>query len=281
MYAATQTDGQVAIVVVDDGPGIPPDQVGRVFDRLYTVRDTPGRAVGTGLGLAIVRELAAAMGGTARAEAAPGGGTRFVVSLPVARARRVRLTRFDDGRDAARIDARTGLDLAPQHRQRDRAGAARHLADLAAVEHAPPRPAPTTPAVGAQAAQVPVHVAARVDAAHQLLADEAALRERHRDRRSSPASCGMVRSSVSKPWRGTPASIRAALVRVGVDDAARRPRRSAPRSRLPVPTASNASAPRPVDRDELHVGRGAGGSHAAQRERGDRRPRARRPSPGS
>ena len=83
VYAATQADGQVAIVVIDDGPGIPPDQVGRVFERLYTVRGTPGRAVGTGLGLAIVRELAAAMGGTARAESAPGGGTRFVVSLPV------------------------------------------------------------------------------------------------------------------------------------------------------------------------------------------------------
>jgi two-component system, OmpR family, sensor kinase len=77
-----QGDGQVAIVVVDDGPGIPADEVARVFERLYTVRETPGRAVGTGLGLAIVRELAAAMGGTAQAEAVPGGGTRFVVSMP-------------------------------------------------------------------------------------------------------------------------------------------------------------------------------------------------------
>ncbi len=83
VYAAPQGDDLVAIVVVDDGPGIPPDQVARVFERLYTVREAPGRAVGTGLGLAIVRELATAMGGTARAEAAPGGGTRFVVSLPL------------------------------------------------------------------------------------------------------------------------------------------------------------------------------------------------------
>jgi signal transduction histidine kinase len=83
VYAAAQTDGQVAIVVVDDGPGIPPDRMVHVFERLYTVRETPGRAVGTGLGLAIVRELAAAMGGRARVEGAPGGGTRFVVSLPV------------------------------------------------------------------------------------------------------------------------------------------------------------------------------------------------------
>ncbi len=83
VYAAPQTDGQIAIVVIDDGPGVPPTQMDRVFERLYTVREAPGRAVGTGLGLAIVRELAAAMGGRARVEAAPGGGTRFVVSLPV------------------------------------------------------------------------------------------------------------------------------------------------------------------------------------------------------
>ena len=81
-YAAAHGPGQVAIVVVDDGPGIPPDQLALVFDRLYTVRETPGRAVGTGLGLAIVRELAAAMGGRAWAEAVPEGGSRFVVSLP-------------------------------------------------------------------------------------------------------------------------------------------------------------------------------------------------------
>jgi two-component system sensor histidine kinase BaeS len=82
VYCAPQTDGQIAIVVVDDGPGIPADRMAQVFERLYTVRETPGRAVGTGLGLAIVRELAGAMGGTARAEPAPGTGTRFVVSVP-------------------------------------------------------------------------------------------------------------------------------------------------------------------------------------------------------
>ena len=62
---------EVAVVVTDDGPGIPSDKLGAVFERLYTVRETPGRAVGTGLGLAIVRELAAAMGGRSWAEAGP------------------------------------------------------------------------------------------------------------------------------------------------------------------------------------------------------------------
>jgi signal transduction histidine kinase len=82
VYATPHEHAHVAIVVTDDGPGIPTDELGRVFDRLYTVRSAPGRAVGTGLGLAIVRELTAAMGGQAWADAAPSGGSRFVVSLP-------------------------------------------------------------------------------------------------------------------------------------------------------------------------------------------------------
>jgi signal transduction histidine kinase len=73
---------RAAIVVADDGPGIPSDDVAHVFERLYTARATPGRSVGTGLGLAIVRELATAMGGTAAVDAPPEGGTRFVVTLP-------------------------------------------------------------------------------------------------------------------------------------------------------------------------------------------------------
>ena len=50
-------------------PASRPTDIAHVFERLYTVRATPGRSVGTGLGLAIVRELAAAMGGTAVVEA--------------------------------------------------------------------------------------------------------------------------------------------------------------------------------------------------------------------
>ncbi len=53
-----------------------------MFERLYTVRDKPGRAVGTGLGLAIVRELAARMGGRAWVDEASDRGSQFVVSLP-------------------------------------------------------------------------------------------------------------------------------------------------------------------------------------------------------
>ena len=82
VYAAAHDEDHVAVVVTDDGPGIPSADIGLVFERLYTVRDRAGRSVGTGLGLAIVRELAAAMSGRAWAEAPAEGGSRFVVSIP-------------------------------------------------------------------------------------------------------------------------------------------------------------------------------------------------------
>lgn len=79
-------DGHVQLHVEDDGPGIPTDDRDRVFERLYTARQAPGRKVGTGIGLAIVHELAGAMGGAASVEPLDAGGTRFVVNLPVASA---------------------------------------------------------------------------------------------------------------------------------------------------------------------------------------------------
>ncbi len=81
--AVTAHGDHFAVTVEDDGPGIPADQVTKVFERLYTVRGTPGRAVGTGLGLAIVHELAGAMRGGSRVERSDGHGTRFVVDLPL------------------------------------------------------------------------------------------------------------------------------------------------------------------------------------------------------
>ena len=77
----TPTDGQVAIWVEDDGPGIPGDDLPHVFEPFYSSSRTPTRQVGTGLGLAIVHELVEAMGGSVRAEPCPAGGTRMVVAL--------------------------------------------------------------------------------------------------------------------------------------------------------------------------------------------------------
>src|SRR5207237_529298 len=76
--------GTVEIGVADDGPGIDPEDLPRVFERLYTSRRQPGRKVGTGLGLAIVRELVSAMGGSVGVDRTPAGGTRFVVTLAAA-----------------------------------------------------------------------------------------------------------------------------------------------------------------------------------------------------
>ena len=82
--SAIRRDREVAVIVTDDGPGIPSDDMNKVFTRLYTVRSTPGRAVGTGLGLAIVQELAVAMGGRATADTPAAGGARITVSVPAA-----------------------------------------------------------------------------------------------------------------------------------------------------------------------------------------------------
>jgi two-component system sensor histidine kinase BaeS len=76
-------DGAVVITVDDDGQGIGPEHLERVFERFYRADSGQSRHVGSGLGLAIVAELAAAMGMTVGAESplGPNGGTRFVVRL--------------------------------------------------------------------------------------------------------------------------------------------------------------------------------------------------------
>ena len=72
-----------AISVSDEGPGIPPDDLARVFERFYRVDKSRARDPGgTGLGLAIVKHLVELHGGTVRAENRPGGGARFVITLP-------------------------------------------------------------------------------------------------------------------------------------------------------------------------------------------------------
>ncbi len=77
------TSGACVITVVDDGPGIAAGDLERVFERFYRADRGPNRRMGSGLGLAIVAELAAAMGGSVRAESPINydGGSRFVVTL--------------------------------------------------------------------------------------------------------------------------------------------------------------------------------------------------------
>jgi len=78
--------GHHVITVEDDGPGIAPGDLERVFERFYQSDRGPTRKAGSGLGLAIVAELAAAMGGSIRADSpvTSEGGSRFVLVLPPA-----------------------------------------------------------------------------------------------------------------------------------------------------------------------------------------------------
>ena len=74
--------GRVRIVVEDAGPGVAPSERARIFERF--ARGTTARhRVGTGLGLALVAEHAQLHGGRALVEDRPGGGSRFIVELPV------------------------------------------------------------------------------------------------------------------------------------------------------------------------------------------------------
>jgi two-component system OmpR family sensor kinase len=79
--ALTTRNGNAVITVSDDGPGIPPEDLQRVFERFYRSPESvdPG---GSGLGLAIVRAIARAHGGQARVENLAEGGAAFTVLLP-------------------------------------------------------------------------------------------------------------------------------------------------------------------------------------------------------
>ncbi len=73
--------GRLWLAVADDGSGLREEQRARLFERFF--RGDPGRAGGLGLGLSIARGFAEAHGGTLVAENQPGGGARFVLSLPL------------------------------------------------------------------------------------------------------------------------------------------------------------------------------------------------------
>ena len=76
-------DGGAEVVVADDGPGIPPEHVPRIFERFYRVDKARSRELGgTGLGLSIVKHLAEGMGASVSVDSQPGRGTRFTVTLP-------------------------------------------------------------------------------------------------------------------------------------------------------------------------------------------------------
>jgi two-component system phosphate regulon sensor histidine kinase PhoR len=79
---ADLVDGKYRIRVEDTGPGIPDEDLGRVFERFYRVDKSRARPGGTGLGLAIVKNLTHVLGGDVTAENLRGKGAVFTVTLP-------------------------------------------------------------------------------------------------------------------------------------------------------------------------------------------------------
>jgi len=77
LTAGCHRDLSVEISVRDDGPGIPPDKIERIFEAYYTTKEK-----GTGLGLAIVKHNVELYGGTVRAESELGKGAKFTVIFP-------------------------------------------------------------------------------------------------------------------------------------------------------------------------------------------------------
>ena len=71
-------DGQALLSVIDQGPGIPADQLPLIFDPFFTQRSG-----GTGLGLAIVERVVRAHGGDIRVKSRPGEGTQFLLRFPL------------------------------------------------------------------------------------------------------------------------------------------------------------------------------------------------------
>jgi signal transduction histidine kinase len=83
---AVEVGPEGALVVVDDdGAGVPPPERERIFER-FARSGARGSRPGTGLGLSLVAETVRVHGGSTWCEDGPGGGARFVLSLPAAHA---------------------------------------------------------------------------------------------------------------------------------------------------------------------------------------------------
>jgi protein-histidine pros-kinase len=79
--AAELPPDQVVVSIADDGIGIAPEELERVFERFYRVPDRAGARQGTGIGLAIVKEFVEAQEGRVWVESKPGEGSTFSLAL--------------------------------------------------------------------------------------------------------------------------------------------------------------------------------------------------------
>lgn len=111
IVVSVDVDGSMGVLQVrDEGPGMTPDELTRVFDRFYR-GDTARSGVGTGLGLSIVRAIAISLGGRAEVRSELGHGSTFTVAIPLDSSSGCRgdaVSRRNDA-GAARIDERPQL----------------------------------------------------------------------------------------------------------------------------------------------------------------------------
>jgi two-component system sensor histidine kinase KdpD len=79
---ARREDNAIAVEIADRGPGLPPDELNRIFEKFYRADSSKSRS-GSGLGLAICRGIVQLHGGKIQAENRPGGGALFRFTIPL------------------------------------------------------------------------------------------------------------------------------------------------------------------------------------------------------
>lgn len=85
LLSARRAADRVLFEVEDEGPGVAPSDADRIFEPFYRGRAVPDGVRGTGLGLSIARQLAEAQHGSLTYAPREGGGSRFVLSVPLGR----------------------------------------------------------------------------------------------------------------------------------------------------------------------------------------------------
>jgi len=106
-----RTPRGIEVSVEDDGPGMPPEVLGKIYDPFFTTKSNPkeGQRKGTGLGLAVTYGIVQEHGGTINVESTVGAGTVFRLAFPAAENERSRTeSKGQDENGAGAEDASTG-----------------------------------------------------------------------------------------------------------------------------------------------------------------------------